>query len=47
MMKGQDYYPKCQPNLPDDIIENESIQRSILDLAEILKIEQLFIDSIS
>lgn len=41
--KGTDYYPSCQPILTDDIIENINIQRSVIELATSIGVNQLFL----
>ncbi|RNA36492.1 SCAI isoform X2 [Brachionus plicatilis] len=42
--KGTDYYPSSQPQLPNEIIDNKSILKMIIELASILNIRQLFLE---
>ncbi|KAK3733514.1 hypothetical protein QZH41_007529 [Actinostola sp. cb2023] len=40
--KGSEYYPKCFPKLPNEILVNGGLEKQVLELASMLDVRSLF-----
>ena len=43
-LQGSDYYPKCFPKLPPEVLQNGNLQKQVLELASMLDVRSLFYD---